>query len=617
LLRRGKTFPALGNRRPTVTETDLMQISRLRVSNEDFLVASMIDRCPKSMMLRELVKNALEAAGNASAGGQRVEIAPLGVEGARKLSIWNTGPGMDAAELYRMCDIASSIGKANALDQNFGMGAKVASLPSNQHGIRYRSCKAGRVHQVIMGKRNDIYGRLHQTNAAGESVDVLDVTDLAIAARDLSHDWTEVVLLGNRADQDTVANPYDGSPAMPPGWVAEELYARFHTLPDTTDLVLRDGCNIIGGDRVFAPIGSRAAAFANHEAVSAERGITLHYYYDAADPDAPGRLLSARGALQPAVSTAGLIWRDEIYDLRPGWAWLHEAPIFGLPFGARHFSVYVELPDDFPLIPDGYRQFLRHAGNTQHHVHTREFAGLALRHRPAWLLELLRSFAPDASHTAPLHGEMKTLFRALRIRRRWWAPAGDSPPPAPVADDAAPIDADPARDDAEMAQPKPDRAPGEEEMEYEVPPQIVPLRDEADIRERGMEGKAARFYPETHQLFLNTAYSAFAQFAAQLQQLHATHEDQEAVRRAALTTTERILTRQICRKLVFGLGKRGTWHPWEVDQACSMYSLTLAADDSGAFYAEARAAMAEALAQRPAPPPEQGREVDVRDFVAA
>ena len=32
-----------------------------------------------------------------------------------KLAIWNTGPGMDAAELYRMCDLASSIRKQKGL----------------------------------------------------------------------------------------------------------------------------------------------------------------------------------------------------------------------------------------------------------------------------------------------------------------------------------------------------------------------------------------------------------------------------------------------------------------------------------------------------------------------
>ena len=118
--------------------------SSLKLSNEDFLVSSMIERCPKTMMLRELVKNALESASSVTNWDARIEIGTVTVEGTAKLAIWNTGPGMDADELYRMCDLASSIGKENALDQNFGMGAKVASLPSNHHGIRYRSCKAGR-----------------------------------------------------------------------------------------------------------------------------------------------------------------------------------------------------------------------------------------------------------------------------------------------------------------------------------------------------------------------------------------------------------------------------------------------------------------------------------------
>jgi hypothetical protein len=220
------------------------------------------------------------------------------------------------------------------------------------------------------------------------------------------------------------------------------------------------------------------------------------------------------------------------------WQWLHEAPVYGIPFGARNFSIYIELPDDFPLLPDGYRQFLRHTHNLQHHVQAREFARLALRHRPAWLIELPRNFAPDARHTQPLHGEMAALFKSLGVRRRWW-PAGDGTPPPPGGDG----------------------------IEYGVSPQIVPLCDETDIRERGMEHKAARFYSETHQLFVNTGYASFVAFRESLEQEYASLEDLEQMRRVALTTTEQLLFRQVCRKLVFGLSKRGVWHGWEVDQS--------------------------------------------------
>lgn len=84
-------------------------ITQLRVGDENFLVTSMIDRCPKSMMLRELVRNAVEAAQTAPEGERRVELSSIEIDGGVKLVIWNTGRGMDPEELFRMCDIASSI----------------------------------------------------------------------------------------------------------------------------------------------------------------------------------------------------------------------------------------------------------------------------------------------------------------------------------------------------------------------------------------------------------------------------------------------------------------------------------------------------------------------------
>ena len=115
------------------------------------------------MMLRELVMNAIEAAAKGPAGRQIVEIKGKAIPeccGARKLTIWNTGPGMSSAELDHICDLAASLGKDMALEGNFGMGAKVASLPSNTLGIRYRSCRDGIVSQVILGKREGIYGKV-------------------------------------------------------------------------------------------------------------------------------------------------------------------------------------------------------------------------------------------------------------------------------------------------------------------------------------------------------------------------------------------------------------------------------------------------------------------------
>ncbi len=178
-------------------------VTALEVSDEAFLVASLIERCPKSMMIRELMMNALEAAKHAPDGRRVVEISAMTMDGVDKLAIWNTGRGMDGHELLKICNIASSLGKEMSLTGNFGMGAKVASLPSNQRGMRYRSCKNGRVHEVILCKREGVYGRLRRHNSETDTyMEILDVTEIAsFEGRALGEDWTEVVLLGNEPEQ--------------------------------------------------------------------------------------------------------------------------------------------------------------------------------------------------------------------------------------------------------------------------------------------------------------------------------------------------------------------------------------------------------------------------------
>jgi hypothetical protein len=144
------------------------QVSALRVADEEFLIASTIERCPKTMMVRELFMNAIEATTNQMVGPRVIELKVKTLNGFPKLSIINTGPGMSDAELHHMCDIAASIGKEKGLDDNFGMGAKVASLPSNKFGLRYRSCKNGVVSEVILCQRDGVYGRLRRVNENGE-----------------------------------------------------------------------------------------------------------------------------------------------------------------------------------------------------------------------------------------------------------------------------------------------------------------------------------------------------------------------------------------------------------------------------------------------------------------
>src|SRR6266403_899407 len=212
----------------------------LKIENIEFAVTSQIGRAPHWTMIRELTMNAIEAASRAT-GDKNVLWTTGKYQSHRKAVIWNTGPGMDAGELKKATDLACEIGKKLGLDDNFGVGAKVSSLPNNKLGMRMRSCKNGRVSEVIIGQDPDTgtYVRFERDLPGGGTDTVIDVTAIAkTEGRDNSVDWTEVMLLGNSLEQDTAAKPLASVPTTEKSFIANTLYRRFYRLPEGVKLRL-------------------------------------------------------------------------------------------------------------------------------------------------------------------------------------------------------------------------------------------------------------------------------------------------------------------------------------------------------------------------------------------
>jgi hypothetical protein len=589
--------------------SDSSTIAPLKVANEAFLVSSMIERCPKTMMIRELVVNGLEAAADAALGQRRVVIGSRIHEGARKLLIWNTGPGLTAAELLQITDLASSLRKQNSLDQNFGMGAKVASLPSNRHGLRYRSCAAGRVSEVVMGYRNSIYGRFR---IGPELTEVVDATEACRAEGDydLSLDWTEVLLGGNSADQDTVAAPYGATLKVTLDWMGAYLENRFFRIPHDVTLTLMPA--IWGGaaPRIMVGLDDRRGEFGRNETRITPSGVKIHYYYD---PPEGESTKSAKGAIAASTSRGAIVFRDELYDVRSSDDWLQDAPNYGVPFGAKYVSVFVELPHDYLVWPEAYRQFLRFRGNDQRQVHMSHFSALARSYMPAWLAEIIRNFGPgQANYLGDISDELKALLASLGVAPSSHAPVpGMSERPAPTAE----VKPKPAETQAEKPQTPP-TPPKPQPPVFERPPEIIGLRSPEQIKERALEGRAAKFYPQSHQIFVNLAYPAVQQMVASLlaeaEVPLGSHE--EEVRRIATETAEWALTKRISRAVVYSLSKKALgWRPEEVSRSQSTESLSLVADDWAAAmdmarvrYQDQLAAELPGLAQpQPQPQPQQ------------
>lgn len=574
--------------------SETSQVAALHVADEAFLVASMIERCPKTMMIRELFKNAAEAAMKAPTGERIIELKPKMIGGVQKLAIWNTGPGMSSEELYHICDLAASLGKDKGLDGNFGMGAKVASLPSNRYGLRYRSCKNGVVSEVILCERDGVYGRLRrELDDLGTIEEVFDVTEACNeeGEYDLAQDWTEVLLLGNRPDQNTVRDPYDGNPAVQGQWLADTLYHRFYRLPEDVVVRFLAGAHKLDGTRIFKTIPDRAFPVGQFESVSAQDGIVIHYFYDPPFRNTSHNA-SISGAMTTDVSICAIVHKDEIYDVKRGRQWTFDAPIYGVAFGAKHISIHIELPDTYAVRPEAYRQFLRYTHGEQRQVVAQDFAELVRQHRPAWLIELIRSLAPnDTGNTDEIRDELQKLLNSLRVRTQ---------SPKMNADGAINVDhgsgngVRPDRTGESGSEGKRTRVTHDDllavpsgakrasiSLNAERAPEIIPLREAPAIDEKGIRGKAAKFYPESGQLFVNMTYPAIEEMRGLLELEYASAPDPEVMRQMALELAERTMLIRVGRAVVYAVAKQlnREWTTEDMARAQSPESLSLAADD--------------------------------------
>jgi hypothetical protein len=582
------------------------EIAPLRVADEPFLVASTIERCPKTMMIRELFMNAVEAAVQSTPAS--IEIRALNVGSIQKLSILNTGPGMSSEELHRVCDIASSIGKDKSLDDNFGMGAKVASLPSNRLGLRYRSNKGGTVSEVILGERNGIYGRLRRLNTDGEYEEVFDVTEAVKGeGADLRVDWTEVVLFGNTPEQNTVRDPYDGNPGVQGQWLADYLYHRFYRLPPGLSVRFMPGTHKLDGSRYFKTIPERAYPLGRAESVTTLSGIVVHYFYDPPFSES-GHNKSVSGAITSDLSTCGLVHKDELYDVKKGRSWSLDAPLYGVPFGAKHISIHVELPTGFPVRPEAYRQFLRYREGDQRQVEVRGFSDLVRQNRPTWLVDIINSLAPaDSGSTDEIRDELQKLLNSLRVKS-----------PGPKVDQLGNLHLDQGQGRGvgpDRGGEKTEREPGTRvtlddllavpqgakraslSLNADRAPEITLLHDEAQIEEKGLKGKAAKFYRDTSQLFVNMRYPSVMLMREQLETEYAAAPDPELMRRLAAEQAERTMVSRVGRAVVFALAKQlnREWTSEDMTRAQSPESLSLAADDFMDALQNARRKMGQTL----------------------
>lgn len=389
----------------------------LKIHNVEFVVTSQIERAPHWTMIRELTMNAVEAA--ARAPRDKVVHWTSGTyKGVRKAVLFNTGPGMSDAELKAATDLACEVRKTLGLDENFGVGAKVSSLANNKLGMRFRSCKAGRVSEVILGYDPDVgrYVRIDRDLGDGKHDTVIDVTAaVQKEGRKTDIDWTEVMLLGNSEEQDTATRPF-AVELTDKNYIATAIYRRFYRLPMDVKLRLDANYHRLDGIRTLVPIGHRYDKFARTESVEVpELNLTIHYLHDPAIGDKSGNRCSSSNALGSTTTTCALIHKNEMYSVMTGQEWSVAAPRFGIPFGSKELCLHIELSDD-DARPSQYRERLisKQSGAD---ILPSDYAFAVHERMPDWVKDVIRNASPRQSEDYnDIRKELQELLNKYRVR---------------------------------------------------------------------------------------------------------------------------------------------------------------------------------------------------------
>src|SRR3546814_16424212 len=113
---------------------------------------------------------------------------------------------------------------------------------------------------------------------------------------------------------------------------------------------------------------------------------------------------------------AAVVWRRECYDLHLGARWSRAAAQYGLPAVHAETSVFVLLPDDFPVRPGAYRAGLEYI-DTREPVALEDFQALVRNHQPEWLGDpVAQRPAPRLARPAAGRGGKKGDGRG---KQRW------------------------------------------------------------------------------------------------------------------------------------------------------------------------------------------------------
>ena len=112
-------------------------------------------------------------------------------------------------------------------------------------------------------------------------------------------------------------------------------------------------------------------------------------------------------------------------------------------------------------------------------------------------------------------------------------------------------------------------------------PDVKILTDPEEIADKGLKGRAGKFYKESQELFINGLYPVTERMSAELEAEFSGSADPDEIREATMRAARKSMAFRVGKAVCYALSKRlmEDWSVNDLDTATSPESLSLAADD--------------------------------------
>lgn len=374
--------------------------------------------CTPTQYVREYTQNSIEAIERTGKTGIVLIDANWNLYEAQevhKLTFIDSGDGMSCDEMREHLNNLSSSGHADNVFENYGVGAKIASLTRNHAGIIYDSWKNGKGNRIVItyDKESKSYGILPIQLENGTSIWCSPLDD-SQKPKQIDQHGTRATLLGMDMKEDTMSTP-PGQKGGKENWLHLYINTRYFRIPEDVTLKVRVGYyrdpenkrhnflrNILGQEKTLDKHTISKGTVSISDA-------NIHWWILDKERDAGGH------NRELVNGHTGCLNQNELFNIAEGRS--SKAPQFGIIVGKEDVVIYIEPSNT------GYVQNTSRTGLVQtdgSHLPWERWQDEFRNKMPKEIEEFIKermNAISSTSHDDSIRERLKTIAKFFKISR--------------------------------------------------------------------------------------------------------------------------------------------------------------------------------------------------------